>query len=161
MIPSEMFSKIFIIKPSGYWDSFRYFSSSLVTHLLIVLTLISKRKALQIMESLFISKKASIKFNKPCFVPEYSNRLSPRTFQVVIIYLRKRFSCVPPSVHFLLESAPTIIWVSHSWGLPRSTLQVSKQASSLWHFQEVSTISKDLGIPSAVKVSFAYPYFFR
>ena len=28
-------------------------------------------------------------------------------------------------VHFLRESAPTIIWVSRSWGLPRSTPAIS------------------------------------
>lgn len=45
-------------------------------------------------------------------------------------------------VHFLRESAPTIIWVSRSWGLPRSTLFISKKAPSLWHFQSIHTISK-------------------
>jgi hypothetical protein len=44
-------------------------------------------------------------------------------------------------VHFLRESAPTIIWVSRSWGLPRSTLFISKKATSLWHFQSIHTIS--------------------
>jgi hypothetical protein len=54
-------------------------------------------------------------------------------------------------VHFLGESAPTIIWVSHSWGLPRSTLFISEKATSLWHFQSIHTISiKNLGIFPAV-----------
>ena len=44
-------------------------------------------------------------------------------------------------VHFLREGAPTIIWVSHSWGLPRSTCKFPNTASSLWHFQGMSTIS--------------------
>ena len=65
---------------------------------------------------------------------------------------------VPPSVHFLQESAPTIIWVSRSWGLPRSTLFISKKAPSLWHFQSIHTISKiDLGIFPAVKEAKSLP----
>lgn len=32
-------------------------------------------------------------------------------------------------------SAPTIVWVARSRGLPRSTNKVSLIASSLWHFQ--------------------------
>ena len=50
------------------------------------------------------------------------------------------------SVQFLRESSPTIIWVSRSWGLPRSTLNVSIKTSSLWHFQSIRALSvKDLG----------------
>lgn len=49
------------------------------------------------------------------------------------------------SVKFLQDSSPTIVWVSRSWGLPRSTFAVSSKASSLWHFQGYSTISEDLG----------------
>ena len=61
-------------------------------------------------------------------------------------------------VHFLRESAPTIIWVSRSWGLPRSTLFISKKAPSLWHFQSIHTISKiDLGIFPAVKEAKSLP----
>lgn len=41
-------------------------------------------------------------------------------------------------VQFLRESAPTIIWVSRSWGLPRSTLFISEKAPSLWHFYRYS-----------------------
>lgn|SRR5688572_2320840 len=44
-------------------------------------------------------------------------------------------------VHFLREGAPTIIWVSRSWGLPRSTPDISAQATSLWHFQGTYAIS--------------------
>jgi hypothetical protein len=44
-------------------------------------------------------------------------------------------------VHFLRESSPTIIWVSRSRGLPRSTLLISEKAPSLWHFQSIHTIS--------------------
>ena len=40
---------------------------------------------------------------------------------------------VPSSVHFHQESAPTIIWVSHSWGLPRSIWSISRSATLLWH----------------------------
>jgi hypothetical protein len=54
-------------------------------------------------------------------------------------------------VQFLRESAPTIIWVSRSWGLPRSTLFISEKAPSLWHFYRYSYhIRKDLGIFPAV-----------
>lgn len=58
---------------------------------------------------------------------------------------------VLPLVEFLKESAPTIIWVSRSWGLPRSTLFISQKAPSLWHFQGIHAISlTDLGIFPAV-----------
>jgi len=60
---------------------------------------------------------------------------------VVIIYLQKGFSpSVLLLVHFLREGAPTIIWVSRSWGLPRSTLAISRKTTSLWHFQGNSAI---------------------
>ncbi len=36
---------------------------------------------------------------------------------------------------FREQSAPTKIWVARLWGLPRSTLFVSKKTTSLWHFQ--------------------------
>lgn len=80
--------------------------------------------------------------------------------QVVIIYLREEILPVPPSVHFLQGGAPTIIWVSHSWGLPRSTFTVSSEATSLWHFSgSVDHIAScDLGLPSAVKAARALPY---
>ncbi len=55
-------------------------------------------------------------------------------------------------VRFRSGSSPTIVWVSRSWGLPRSTLNVSDQTPSLWHFQEAYTISVDLGISSAVNL---------
>lgn len=108
-----------------------------------------KRKALHLIGERLISNRYASK-NSISHVLFPSTQTAYASYdRVVIIYLRKH-SFVPPSVQFLQESAPTIIWVSHSWGLPRSTLFVSKQASSLWHFQEVSTISKDLGFPSAV-----------
>lgn len=56
------------------------------------------------------------------------------------------------SVRFQSGSSPTIVWVSRSWGLPRSTLTVSGQTPSLWHFQEACTISEDLGTSSAVNL---------
>ena len=56
-------------------------------------------------------------------------------------------------VQFLRESAPTIIWVSRSWGLPRSTLSISEKAPSLWHFQGIHTISEGLRYFPAVSRS--------
>ena len=50
----------------------------------------------------------------------------------------------------LVKDAPTIVWVAHSWGLPRSTWNVSNPAPSLWHFQGCYSISKDVGILPAV-----------
>jgi hypothetical protein len=59
------------------------------------------------------------------------------------------------SVHFLREGAPTMIWVAHSRGLPRSTFAISRKASSLWHFQGNHTISqiRDLGTFPAVSLA--------
>jgi len=51
---------------------------------------------------------------------------------VAIIYLH--FCLLKPSFQFL--KFPYQIWVSRLWGLPRSTLNVSKETTSLWHFQE-------------------------
>ena len=59
---------------------------------------------------------------KPCSV----------LFPVAIIYLH--FCLLKPSIRFL--KFPYQIWVSRLWGLPRSTLNVSKETPSLWHFQE-------------------------
>ncbi len=84
--------------------------------------------------------RSLITFCKPCFVPSYCKRPSSCT-PVVIIYLQVIFNLSFFLVHFLKEGAPTIIWVSRSWGLPRSTLLISKQAPSLWHFQGIHTIS--------------------
>lgn len=62
------------------------------------------------------------------------------------------------SVQFLRESSPTIIWVSRSWGLPRSTLNVSIKTSSLWHFQSIRAIFvKNLGRFPAVSPKMDYP----
>lgn len=55
----------------------------------------------------------------------------PRT-PVVIIYLQDKL--VSLNVEFRLESAPTIVWVAHSWGLPVPRQNVSIHLSSLWHF---------------------------
>ena len=105
-----------------------------------ILLLYYKRKALHLIGERLISNRYTSK-NSVSHVLFPSTQTAYASYgRVVIIYLRER-TLVPPSVQFLQESAPTIIWVSHSWGLPRSTLHVSKQASSLWHFQEVSTIS--------------------
>lgn len=38
------------------------------------------------------------------------------------------------------------VWVAHSWGLPRSTRNVSIPAPSLWHFQGPLPYRYDLGI---------------
>ena len=98
-----------------------------------------------------------ITFCKPCFVPLYYKRPSSRT-QVVIIYLQMNHHLSFSSFISSRESAPTIIWVSRSWGLPRSTLFISKKAPSLWHFQSIHTISKiDLGIFPAVKEAKSLP----
>lgn len=106
-----------------------------------LLSYYNKRKALHLIGERLISNRYTSK-NSISHVLFPSTQTAYASYsRVVIIYLRKH-SFVPPSVQFLQESAPTIIWVSHSWGLPRSTLHVSKQASSLWHFQEVSTISQ-------------------
>ena len=78
-----------------------------------------------------------ITFCKPCSVPLYCKRL-------VVSYSggnhlsTDSYSSVLLLVHFLRESAPTIIWVSRSWGLPRSTLSISAKATSLWHFHRYS-----------------------
>jgi len=61
-----------------------------------------------------------------------------------------KFAPASSSVHFLQKSAPTIIWVSRSRGLPRSTCIISYTAPSLWHLQGISAISEDLGVLPAV-----------
>lgn len=85
----------------------------------------------------------SIVICKPCSVPLYCKRIAPCT-QVVTICLQKHKVSVPLIVKFLREGAPTIIWVSRSRGLPRSTLTISCKTTSLWHFQGINTISKRL-----------------
>lgn len=78
------------------------------------------------------------------------NHLSTNIYMFVLLF-----------VHFLRESAPTIIWVSRSWGLPRSTLFISEKATSLWHFQGIHTISMiDLGVFPAVSFDTALAYDF-
>lgn len=49
------------------------------------------------------------------------------------------------SVEFPPDGAPTVIWVAHSWGLPRSTSSVSRRTTSLWHFQGIHPIAEALG----------------
>lgn len=53
-------------------------------------------------------------------------------------------SCPFASVEFRAKSAPTIVWVARSRGLPRSTNTVSCIASSLWHFQGYFDIARSL-----------------
>lgn len=45
-------------------------------------------------------------------------------------------------VQFRSKSAPTVVWVALSWGLPRSTSLISQAVSSLWHFQEYLRIAQ-------------------
>lgn len=99
-------------------------------------------------------------FCKPCSVPAYSNGDRLVLSGSNHLSTGRTTLPVPPSVHFLREGAPTIIWVSHSWGLPRSTFTVSSEATSLWHFSgSVDHIARsDLGLPSAVKALKALPY---
>lgn len=61
-------------------------------------------------------------------------------------------------VQFLVKSAPTKVWVARSRGLPRSTIKVSHNASSLWHFQEYSSIEDSVAIFSAVNIAVALAY---
>ena len=76
----------------------------------------------------------SVNFCKPCSV---SDKKSGLFYPEVIICLQ----LLPlPSVQFPRKSAPTKVWVARSRGLPRSTNTVSRIASSLWHFQEYSSI---------------------
>ncbi|GAE43541.1 hypothetical protein JCM21738_183 [Mesobacillus boroniphilus JCM 21738] len=91
-----------------------------------------------------------ITFCKPCFVPLYCKR--PKVSYSGGNHLSTdENSSVLPFVQFLQEDAPTIVWVSRSWGLPRSTLPISRKAPSLWHFYRYSChIVADLGIFPAV-----------
>jgi len=75
----------------------------------------------------------------------------PRTL-VVIIYLQV-YTCPPFGSDSLLKDAPTIVWVAHLWGLPRSTQFVSKLVPSLWHFHGyIIRIQKDVGFLPAVNL---------
>ncbi len=65
------------------------------------------------------------------------------------------------SVEFRQEGSPTKIWVSRSRGLPRSTLTISSETSSLWHFQGYSAISKGRRLFSCrqpIKAALAYDF---
>jgi hypothetical protein len=91
-----------------------------------------------------------VTFCKPCFVPQYCKRLTSRT-SAVIIYLQKHSFCPSPRSIPRKKAPLPLIWVSRSWGLPRSTLYISVKAPSLWHFYRYSChIQKDLGIFPAV-----------
>ena len=80
-------------------------------------------------------------------VPLYNTSCKPCSvlFPVAIIYLH--FCLFRPS--FRSSKFPYHIWVSRLWGLPRSTLNVSNETTSLWHFQE-RFHSRSLRINSAV-----------
>ena len=81
------------------------------------------------------------KFHKPCFVPEYSNSLR-LVRSVVIIYLQ---SILCPSIRLIPSRECPYHNLGFSLvGFTSFHLASFKQASSLWHFQEVSTISKGL-----------------
>ena len=79
---------------------------------------------------------------------------------VVIIYLSAR--CAPlESLQFAIQSSPTVVWVYRLRGLPRSTVKVSLNASSLWHFSGILRHSKTVARFSAVTgQAGAPPYFF-
>jgi hypothetical protein len=110
------------------------------------------KKLSYMQESFFIIPFPTlIMFCKPCSVPSYCKRLVASYSGGNHLSTDGKAPSVLPSVHFLREGAPTIIWVSRSWGLPRSTSKVSLRATSLWHFQGNRTISHwDLGSFPAV-----------
>jgi len=76
---------------------------------------------------------------------------------LVIIYLQNK--SVPQSVQFLHESAPTIIWVSRSWGLPVPPEPFPEQLRHCGTFRGILTISEDLGVIPAVSFYAALAYF--
>ena len=71
-------------------------------------------------------------------------------------------SCSLPlfRLNSLIKDAPTFVWVAHSWGLPRSTQDVSTLATSLWHFQGPLPYLRDLGIilPFYLLVTLTYVF---
>jgi len=93
-----------------------------------------------------------ITFCKPCSVPVYykrhgcvsylgGNHLSTGSYPEPVLLL----------VQFLRESAPTIIWVSRSWGLPVPPFPFLERLRHCGTFIGIHTISKkDLGIFPAV-----------
>jgi hypothetical protein len=71
--------------------------------------------------------------------------------QVVIIYLQIHKKSVFLLVQFLRENAPTIIWVSRSWGLPVPPFPFPERLRHCGTFIGIHTISRwDLGIFPAV-----------
>lgn len=79
-----------------------------------------------------------ITFYKPCFVPKYCKRLFISYFGGNHLSTETLSFC-PSSHSFPRKKAPLpLIWVSRSWGLPRSTLSISRKATSLWHFYRYS-----------------------
>ena len=78
---------------------------------------------------------------------------------VVIIYLSAR--CAPlESLQFAIQSSPTVVWVYRLRGLPRSTVKVSLNASSLWHFQGYLSIAEALACFPAVTPKSTLAYVF-
>ena len=95
-------------------------------------------------------------FYKPCFVQSnYREQLNLDNHLSAI-------SCLFGSVLYLSvpKSAPTIVWVARSRGLPRSTGWVSPAASSLWHFQGYLSIAEALACFPAVTPKSTLAYVF-
>ncbi len=126
----------------------------------ILFYLLRKEKLSVIGELSVLLIIATHTLNKPCFVSTVLKRCitsyvcgwQSSIYRLLSVFL---------SVQFLQENAPTIIWVSHSWGLPRSTCIVSYTAPSLWHFQRLSAISEDLGLHPAVSQNGCLSLFFH
>lgn len=94
-------------------------------------------------------------FYKPCFVQSsYREQLNLDNHLSAI-------SCLFGSVLYLSvpKSAPTIVWVARSRGLPRSTDKISPIASSLWHFQGYSSIANALAFFPAVTLLYSGLWF--
>lgn len=89
-------------------------------------------------------------FYKPCSVLLYYKRWLASYASSNHLSTSKCLSLF--QLYSLIKDAPTNIWVTHSWGLPRSTQVVSYLTTSLWHFQGQYLIQKDLGIIPAVNL---------
>lgn len=88
-------------------------------------------------------------FYKPCSVRNF--------FRVkncgVIIYLHHKDTFLY-SFDSVKEVPLPFVWVARSRGLPRSTVKVSLDASSLWHFQGYLSVACALGIfPAVTKIA--------
>ena len=77
---------------------------------------------------------------KPCFVPEPVQARVPS----VIIYLS--VAAVLPSLQFAWQNAPTKSLGYSLAGFTRSTVQVSLNVSSLWHFSDLLTHNRSLSV---------------